>query len=239
MLRRFRQHIAEQNWTALVFDFVIVVVGVFLGLQAQDWNQGRLDRQLERDYQERLKSDFDAISKSLEHCMNTYARSLAALDHVASVVLSSDGAVSESGDDTNVRESLVRMTAGTVPTGRSVTFVEMLSSGDLKILRDESLRRQLIHYDQLAEAHREIRRSLRRQTADYGHPVYSAITLSVDLEKDRMVDISDFDLDAMAKSDDFRTMVTVYKGNNANAYELCERQLEFASDVLAKLGETP
>ena len=83
------------------------------------------------------------------------------------------------------------------------------------------------------------RRSLRRQTADYGHPVYSAITLSVDLEKDPMVDISDFDLAAMAESDDFRTMVTVYKGNNANAYELCERQLEFASDVLARLDETP
>jgi len=42
----------------------------------------------------------------------------------------------------------------------------------------------------------------------------------------------------MAKSGDFRTMVTVYKGNNANAYELCERQLEFASDVLARLGTT-
>ena len=115
----------------------------------------------------------------------------------------------------------------------------MLSSGDLKTLRDESLRHQLIYYDQLAEAHREIRRSLRRQTADYGHPVYSAITLTVDLEKDRMVDINEFDLDARAKSDDFRTMVTVYKGNNANAYELCERQLKFASDVLATLDETP
>ena len=238
MLRRFRQHFAKQNWMALGFDFVIVVVGVFLGLQAQDWNQDRVDRQLERTYHERLKSDFEAISRSLEGCMNTYARGLVALDHVAAAVLSADATPAESEDGADIRESLVRMTAGTVPAGRSVTFVEMLSSGNLRILRNESLRRELIHYDQLAEAHREIRRSLQRQTADYGHPVYSAITLSVDLEKDPMVDIGDFDLDAMAESGDFRTMITVFKGNNANAYELCERQLGFASDVLAKLGET-
>ncbi|MEO1248047.1 MAG: hypothetical protein AAFX56_20400 [Pseudomonadota bacterium] len=238
MLRRFRKHITEQNWIALAFDFLIVVVGVFLGLQAQDWNQSRVDRQSERAYLERLTDDFAQLSKELESCMNIYEGSLAALEHISSVVFPAAGIGPQTDmqDGAKIRDSLLRMTAGAIPAGRSVTFVEMLSSGDLRILRDESLRRELIYYDQVAEAHREIWRSLRGETADYGRPVYSATTLSVDLEARQMVTVGDFDLDAMANSSEFRTMVTVFAGNNANAYELCQRQLGLAAGVLNKLG---
>ena len=41
MLRRLTQHIREQNWFAVVLDFLIVVLGVFLGFQATLW-QGAL-----------------------------------------------------------------------------------------------------------------------------------------------------------------------------------------------------
>jgi hypothetical protein len=49
LLRRIIEHVTTQNWTAIVLDFVIVVVGVFVGLQAQEWsverqNQQRLER---------------------------------------------------------------------------------------------------------------------------------------------------------------------------------------------------
>ncbi|NGX17100.1 hypothetical protein [Wenzhouxiangella sp. XN24] len=33
-----------QNWFAVGLDFVIVVVGVFVGLQVQDWNDSRKER---------------------------------------------------------------------------------------------------------------------------------------------------------------------------------------------------
>jgi hypothetical protein len=44
LLRRVILHVREQNWTAVFIDFVIVVVGVFVGLQVQDWNEFRKDR---------------------------------------------------------------------------------------------------------------------------------------------------------------------------------------------------
>ncbi len=44
LLRRVTLHVRDQNWTAVLIDFVIVVVGVFVGLQVQDWNEFRKDR---------------------------------------------------------------------------------------------------------------------------------------------------------------------------------------------------
>ncbi len=45
ILRRLTQHIRAQNWTAVAIDFVIVVVGVYLGIQIGNWNAERLEQQ--------------------------------------------------------------------------------------------------------------------------------------------------------------------------------------------------
>ena len=37
--RRVAEHLRTQNWAAVAIDFVIVVVGVYIGLQANDWKQ--------------------------------------------------------------------------------------------------------------------------------------------------------------------------------------------------------
>ena len=54
---RLLKHLKQQHWTSVFIELVIVVLGVFLGLQAQDWNQARQDRVLERQYLERLHYD--------------------------------------------------------------------------------------------------------------------------------------------------------------------------------------
>ena len=60
MLRRVREHIVHHNWFAVGIDFLIVVIGVFLGIQASNWNQGRLDRRQAQEYRAMLRSDLDA-----------------------------------------------------------------------------------------------------------------------------------------------------------------------------------
>jgi hypothetical protein len=39
LLRRITEHVRSQNWTAIAIDFVIVVVGVFIGIQVSNWNE--------------------------------------------------------------------------------------------------------------------------------------------------------------------------------------------------------
>ena len=43
ILRRVTQHVKGENWFAVGLDFVIVVVGVFIGIQVANWNEARLE----------------------------------------------------------------------------------------------------------------------------------------------------------------------------------------------------
>jgi len=54
ILRRLSQSLKEQNWTAILIEFVLLVVGVFLGIQASNWNEARIG-------QARTKQALDAF----------------------------------------------------------------------------------------------------------------------------------------------------------------------------------
>ena len=41
VVRRIRDHVATHNWFAVGVDFLIVVVGVFMATQADNWNETR------------------------------------------------------------------------------------------------------------------------------------------------------------------------------------------------------
>ncbi len=58
LLRRVTKHVTEQNWFAVGLDFVIVVFGVFLGIQIGDWNEERQMNQRTVVLSERLADDF-------------------------------------------------------------------------------------------------------------------------------------------------------------------------------------
>ena len=47
----------EQNYYAVVLEFLIVIAGVVIGFQITAWNQVRSDRALEQEYLQRLSSD--------------------------------------------------------------------------------------------------------------------------------------------------------------------------------------
>jgi hypothetical protein len=44
VIRRIREHVATHNWFAVGVDLGIVILGVFLGTQANNWNEARLER---------------------------------------------------------------------------------------------------------------------------------------------------------------------------------------------------
>ena len=56
-LRRITAHLKEQNWIAVILDFVIVVFGVFVGLQVNNWNEARHDTVRGQEYLQRIHSD--------------------------------------------------------------------------------------------------------------------------------------------------------------------------------------
>lgn len=93
ILRRVREHVSHHNWFAVGVDFAIVVIGVFVGIQASNWNQARLDRQQAREYRAMLVDDLEANQHNLTLRKRYYAwvrsealKTQAALDQSESVL---------------------------------------------------------------------------------------------------------------------------------------------------------
>ena len=57
ILRRVIQHVRKQEWTAIAIDFLIVVIGGFVGIQVANWNQELADERLGHAYALRLQAD--------------------------------------------------------------------------------------------------------------------------------------------------------------------------------------
>ena len=57
LLRSITKHVKDQNWFAVFIDFLIVVVGVFIGIQVANWNTERIAQENEGDFLNRLHKD--------------------------------------------------------------------------------------------------------------------------------------------------------------------------------------
>ncbi len=82
LLRRVIEHVREQNWTAVGIDFVIVVIGVFVGIQVSNWNAGRAERELVRGHLSEIADDL-RTHLALDAALEGSARlRIAAVDHI-------------------------------------------------------------------------------------------------------------------------------------------------------------
>jgi len=66
ILRRLAQNLKQQHWTAIGIELVIVVLGVFIGMQVSNWNEERRDHALAQQYLGRLREDFVLSIKGAE-----------------------------------------------------------------------------------------------------------------------------------------------------------------------------
>jgi len=56
-LARFAQRLRAYDWTAAVIELVIVIGGILIALQVNNWNQDRLDRARAQVYTRRIHAD--------------------------------------------------------------------------------------------------------------------------------------------------------------------------------------
>ena len=59
ILRRIVENLKQQHWTSVFIELAVVVFGVFIGLQVDNWNQARSDRAAESGYLGGLREDVD------------------------------------------------------------------------------------------------------------------------------------------------------------------------------------
>ena len=82
ILRRFSERLKQQDWVAVMIEFVLVVAGVFLGIQASNWNDQRKERSLEASYIARIAQDLRSDASELDEIIRVSAVRMALLNAI-------------------------------------------------------------------------------------------------------------------------------------------------------------
>jgi len=143
ILRRVIKHVRNQEWTAIFIDFLIVVAGVFVGLQAQQLAVDRENRRSEAIYLKRLHEEVLQTLQLREDNVGRRFKTKEALNNVYRILLG-DGAPSKFSNKECY--ALTTMHIMSDVTADLPTLTELLSAGQLDIIRSNKVRSSLIRY---------------------------------------------------------------------------------------------
>ena len=139
ILRRLSQSLKEQNWTAIVIEFVLLVTGVFLGIQVSNWNAERETRQKSALFTARLVSDLKVEAWGYEYLVG-YNKDVLANARRALDSLTGDAPLS----DEQFVIAAYRATQYESQDRRRATYDELVSTGTIGLITDQKLRKAAI-----------------------------------------------------------------------------------------------
>lgn len=168
LLRRITTHIKDQNWFAVGLDFVIVVVGVFIGIQVANWNDARTNAYRESEilgtiYAELLedRAEFRSGKESalLTISSASYVLEAAGIDvqDRLAMPISEASDLTLSSNYADVPEPIIlsedqkqrlwsSIVVGYYPTATTASIDALIGGGNLDIITNQALRRNLQAY---------------------------------------------------------------------------------------------
>ncbi|RZJ91654.1 MAG: hypothetical protein EON88_17135 [Brevundimonas sp.] len=165
ILTRVAIALRRQDWAAVTVEFLVVVVGVFIGLQATNWNNDLADRRQEagilRDIVSDLRQDREELAQGRANALRRIAAAGYVLEKATgsrlttlngpridslSLGLGTPVPVTAPPDDADRRALWPAVVTGYYPTPSTTAFDALTSAGRLDLIRDTSLVRQLQAY---------------------------------------------------------------------------------------------
>jgi hypothetical protein len=145
--RRFAERIKQQDWFAVGVDLLVVVVGILLALQVDNWAQGRSDRLLELVYLQHLKEDMEIERSRMEAAQDNAERRIEAARLLSQLLSAPDLAADA---PSRVPWAIETASWRSFPRINAYVYGELQNSGRLVLIRSDSLRRSLAeHYTAL------------------------------------------------------------------------------------------
>ena len=136
IVRRTVAKLRGQDWTAVVIELLVVVLGVFLGVQASNWNGDREQDRKSAVFTERLKTDLRAEAWNVEMQIG-YHEQVQADARRAADALSGRAPLS----DVALLVAAFRATQYNDNVRQRATYDELTSTGELGLIRDYALRK--------------------------------------------------------------------------------------------------
>jgi len=135
ILRRLSQSLKVQNWTAIWIEFVLLVAGVFLGIQVSNWNAERETRQKSAIFSARLMADLRVEAWAYQYLMeyekDVQANARRALDGF-------DG--TQPLSDEQLVIAAYRATQYESQDRHRATYDELVSTGTIGLITDQKMR---------------------------------------------------------------------------------------------------
>ncbi len=160
ILRRIARDLKQQHWTAVLIELLILILGVFLGIQATDWANERDNRAAETRHLEEIAEDLRADTAEFDQVRAAAEMRIGGIDYILGEsrgVSRPSRVVTSTGDSFDMpagpplaaadrttllgRANLIRSTVGN-RTG----FEALLGAGGMLKIRDRRISRQLQVY---------------------------------------------------------------------------------------------
>ena len=169
ILRRLTDAFRKQDWFTVAVETLIVVLGVFLGIQLGNWNEARVEKHLSRTYVDRLINELQLEQQTIEIQIDYYTEVLAAVRRAAALL------EDEEADPKELVASAYRATEVLILARTDATWTQMTASGDLTLLPQDTI--PLLNYSYSFDAGGEALRTL--SASDYRRAVRQIIPIEV------------------------------------------------------------
>jgi hypothetical protein len=149
LLRRITEHVKAQNWTAVALDFVIVVVGVFIGIQVSNWNVARQDRADEAAILQSLHEEVETVEHLSSRILGARMRLFRDLESAVDLLF---GRLPERAFTVGECDSMASSHVFYVGRSDFPSLTRLQNTGRSGIIKDEKLTGALIALSQAGEA---------------------------------------------------------------------------------------
>ncbi len=165
--RKIRQNLLMENKTGKYFKYaigeiVLVVIGILIALSINNWNENRKERAKEVNYLKNLKVDLQNEVLNCEKFVTYHFKKA----QVCSKLV--NGEVPQSIEDVQIytdNYELIFMWKDFVPNNN--TFKELLSSGNLSLIRNDAIKNRLLELENLYASIASSEYHMRREYEEY------------------------------------------------------------------------
>ena len=141
IFRRVKAHIENENWFAVFIDFLIVVVGVFIGIQVANWNE-RLGDQ--NEYQLAIERLHDETLANLDVLEKVEKETGYKLDKVRTAIEALRSCEHTDENVDLIEQGIQRITGTTTIHIKMTALEELTSTPELLAQQSRSIRNQLL-----------------------------------------------------------------------------------------------
>lgn len=208
ILHRIADAFKKQDWFVVFIELAIVVVGIYLGLQVDDWQKSRQDRKDEREFYAQLHDDLMLAELRASRVLQRRLELSADLASATDVLFerSERGYLTPKECEAIGNSRFMNIVIADFPA-----LTVLMASGRLGIIEDTEIKSSVITLKQLADAIKEMIpfNTATRSDLSYEFPELISATSYFDEELGEYQEFYECDLEAMRKSPGFRNGISV------------------------------